>query len=401
MMKISQSYLVKIFSFLFLLLLLSFLFISCSQKTADKRQSLISNELDKIIKDDLYIEVRLGGYGFILFDENKEIWSSYGGYANKEKNIKFNGNTVFNIGELSTHFLIYSILKLSQEGKLNIDDDLLTYFADSIDLNSEENENLKKMASLSIISILNNMSGYTSPNPQSIENYDFNKDLVNYLQYLKQSIPEGEKQIESLMVMDILGLLIEKVTLKDFIEFMDKGVFNKLKMNNSTYDPQKTYKNQSLFYSQFDEVYKNQNVNILSPSVSARSTLKDLMKFYTRMLTSYNINQKNSNNIEVLKNARNIFLSKEYIDLLFDPVEQKLADENNSSMAFKLGDNNLSYEGKIALKWGYFLSQQSLVILLPDRGIGIVCTKNKYCRVINSIYDIAVKILQTYLKLMQ
>ena len=118
-MKTKKKLITKL---LILILFISFIILSgckISNKQADI-DNKIKIELDKIVDENFAEET--SGYGFVLFNKDGIIWSSFGGYANNEKKIKFSQDTVIRIGEISQQFVFYTILKLIKENKVNLKD---------------------------------------------------------------------------------------------------------------------------------------------------------------------------------------------------------------------------------------------------------------------------------------
>ncbi len=380
----------------FISIILISLFALSGCKISNKQANIdnkIKVELDKMVDKDF--AEKDWGYGFALFDKNGIIWSSFGGYSSNEKKIKFSKDTVIRIGELSQQFVFYATLKLIEENKVNLKDTISYYLPE---LKNTDSERLKKVGDLSIESIIKNTSGYLSNFPASCESYDFHKDLLDYLKNANQIYPQKVKYTESLPIIDLLGLVIEKVNKEDFAFYIEKAIFNPLKMKSSTYKIEKKLKNESLFYSKIplpessdskknDFVYNTKDLKILSPSYSMRSSLSDLVKFYSILLNKKD-NQK--------------FISKDLVDLSFTPIfENQLNSEGfETGIGWHLTDFNLNYLGKVAYKIGSFLTHKVLVIILPDKDIGIVCAINKFNWGINEmIYSVAVNILKSYMDL--
>ncbi|MCR4422398.1 MAG: beta-lactamase family protein [Exilispira sp.] len=391
-MKTKKQLILSLFVYILLIFFLALFGCKISNKQANI-DSKLSSKLDKLI-DENYAE-KVGGYGFVLFDKNGIIWTSSGGHANDEKKIKFSKDTVIRIGEISQQFVFYTILKLFEKNKINLKDSIFYYLQE---LENTESERLKKVGELSIESIIKNASGYVSNFPASFKDYDFHKDLLNYLKNVNQIYSPNIKFTESLPIIDLLGLLIEKITKKDFSYYMEKEIFNPLKLKSSTYYSERKFKNESLFYSKIpltdgssgfsnDSDYNNKEIKVISPSYSMRSSLEDLAKFYSILLNEGN-------------NGK--FLSKDLIDLSFTPIYEDQLDSEGfeTGLGWHLTDINLNYLGKVAYKVGTFLSHKVLVILLPDKDVGIVCAINRYNWGINeNLYPTAINILKSYMDL--
>lgn len=82
---------------------------------AERQINLLVNELD------------IKGINVAVFDENQIIWEKCSGYSNKEQNIKSSASTVFGVASLAKNVIGLSVLKLVEEGKLDLDRNVNDY----------------------------------------------------------------------------------------------------------------------------------------------------------------------------------------------------------------------------------------------------------------------------------
>ncbi|HPC38508.1 MAG TPA: serine hydrolase [Exilispira sp.] len=369
---------------IFLIIISIGIFFNYFHKNISKEDNLIKNHLDKLIDEN--ISTKLGGYGFILFDDKGKIWSNTGGYINAN-NESFKDNTVFYIGELSQHFTFLSLLKLEEEGKIDLEKNLSYYLPEIF---NSKNQNLNIIGQLKIINILKNRTGFISLLPKSLKKYDFNNDIKYYLERLNQFYNEDSKYTESNIIIDVLGLLIQKITHKGFENYIDDQIFKKIGMKYSSFISNKKLKNESLFFAKTEIIDLYSDIELLSPSISMKSSLSDLIKFYSLLISR-----------EKVKDNRNIIPEK-YIYLISSPSnEYQLNLEGyETSMGWYLNDINLTYIGPVLSKSGSFLTHRVLVFLLPNYNIGLICASNTYnWGEKQYLYDYAIKILKSYVNL--
>ena len=372
------------------------IFIGCKGKESPLNTQLesgqIIEELNRFMLINQDQSSKLLGYSFILFNDKGELWSAEGGFANIEKEIKFNKSTVINVGELSQQFTISGILKLYEENKIDIEKEVSFYLPEFFE---DSSDRLKKIGNLKISTIIKSLTGYTSISPKSLKNYVFDKDLKSYLEKLNPIYAEDVKYTESPLFIDLLGLVIQKISGKDFSSFIDEEIFKPFMMISSTYSPEKKFKNVSLFYSidpkigekiRLSSVIKA-NLNILSPSTSMRSSSGDLAGFYSLFLNG---------------DSENKFLSRDTINYCFMPVYPGQLDMEGfeTGLGWQLTNTDLGYAGKAPFFIGSFITHSVIVVLLPEKNIGIVCVANlsspKYE---DDLHQIAVNIMKKYIKL--
>jgi len=382
----------RLFIIVFIFFLL--IFTGCKEKepleSIQREDDQIIDKLNKLIDKDL--PSKIAGYSFILFDDKGKLWSAEGGFANIEKGIKFDENTVIYTGEISQQVTISEILKLYEENKIDIEKEVSFYLPEFFEGGSDR---LKKIGDLKISTIIKGLTGFASISPESLKNYRFDKDLKNYLEKSNQIYPENVKYTESPLFIDLLGLVIQKIGGKDFSSFMDYQIFIPNKMLSSSYSPDKKLKNVSLFYSSIimpqddslrDSVIKG-NLNILSPSTSMRSSTGDLARFYSLFID---------------EDPGNEFLSRNTINYCFTPVYQGQLDMEGfeTGVGWKLTNTDLDYAGKVAYFTGSFLAHRVFIILLPDHNLGLVCACNAYSwEEKGDLYTLAVNILKEYIKM--
>ncbi|MEA2077535.1 MAG: serine hydrolase domain-containing protein, partial [Candidatus Marinimicrobia bacterium] len=67
---------------------------------------------------------KLPGISAIIVDDQDVIWSGAYGYANPEKEVKTKPSTLYSICSISKLFTSVAIMKLYDEGKLRLDDEI-------------------------------------------------------------------------------------------------------------------------------------------------------------------------------------------------------------------------------------------------------------------------------------
>lgn len=214
------------------ILIIGFIFvISCKEKTETTKATPITNP--KALKlDTLYSELYENGAfnGNVLVAENGEIIfeKSYG-FADLKANKKLNDSTIFELASVSKQFTAMGIVQLKKEGKLSYDDDIVKYVPE-----------LKEYSGITIKNLLNHTGGLPDYMELSDTNWDKSKIATNddMLEMIKKIQPKtlfepNEKWKYSNTGYLILGTIIERVSEKEFDEYLNEKIFKPLEMQNT------------------------------------------------------------------------------------------------------------------------------------------------------------------------
>ncbi|HPN38097.1 MAG TPA: serine hydrolase domain-containing protein [Melioribacteraceae bacterium] len=149
------------------------------------------------------------------------------GYANYELEIPNKTNYVFNMASISKQFTGASILVLSLQNKLSIEDTLKKYLPD-----------FPNADKITIKQLLTHKSGIQTYN--DFKNYDslklFETDLPSVVKWIQKSAVFNEpndKFLYSNSNYGILAYIVEKVSGIKFNDFLSKYFFNPAKMNQT------------------------------------------------------------------------------------------------------------------------------------------------------------------------
>lgn len=171
------------------------------------------------------------GGAVLLVKDNKVIYKKGFGLADINTKEPITASTLFNLGSISKTFVAYGVLKLAEEGKLSIDDNIYKYFPDFKD------PAIAKKVKL--YHLLTHTSGL--PDSRRIkEEHDFYltaKDEQNFApikQTDKLEFEPGTKYKYSNPAFNGLALIIEKVTGKKWQTYIDEIIFKPSNMKAST-----------------------------------------------------------------------------------------------------------------------------------------------------------------------
>jgi len=174
--------------------------------------------------------VARGFNGAILVAKNgRIIFEKYHGYFDLDKKDTLNQHSAFHIASITKTFTAMAILKLAEQGKLKLDDDVIWYFP-KFPYNG-----------ITIKMLLNHRSG--------LPNYLYfmdklgwdkttfcdNKDVLNYLITHQPPIARQPDTHFSYCNTNysLLGLIIEKASGKSYAEYLQQTFFAPLKMHDT------------------------------------------------------------------------------------------------------------------------------------------------------------------------
>lgn len=331
-----------------------------------------------------------GGAGVIIFDAHHTLFEYCKGPASEAQEQAFTRDTVIHLGTMSGQFAILATLVLAQEYNVNLDTPISFYMPEFFNSGSREGY-LHDIGALSIRTILTNTTGWTSRASIGISNFDIRKDLATLLDRTSPRYVPGVCYSPSFDVLQLLGLLIEKVSGQSFDVFMKEHVFAPFAMRSSTFSVKEKIGSETSLYHSDGSPYEESIVKSafsFSPAFSMRSTLSDLSAYGEALLMGLSDGIVGPIGNEIQK-------------LLFSPAIKRQLERDGiqTGAGWILSDPELKYIGSVAWYSGVFLAQQTFIFLLLDQRLGLVITNNTY----NKTGEVDIKraahnILKTYVR---
>src|ERR1700761_5439687 len=88
----------------------------------NEKESLVINKFGDQLKKDVEIDNIKGSISAAVIKNNKIIWSNAYGYANRDKKILADTNTIYRIGSITKTFTATLLMLLVEDKKINLDD---------------------------------------------------------------------------------------------------------------------------------------------------------------------------------------------------------------------------------------------------------------------------------------
>jgi CubicO group peptidase (beta-lactamase class C family) len=205
--------------------------------------------------------------GIIVAKNGNIVYENYMGAAHLGQTDTINANTAFHIASVSKTFTAMAVLKLAQEGKLNIDDELVKYFSTF------------NYPGITIRSLLSHRSGlpkyeyFFEKLKWNKKSYVNNQDVYDYLVKRKGELENigaaNRGYAYSNTNYALLALLIEKISGSKYPQFMKQTFFDPLKMKNTfVFDtsmlqkviPSYDWKGELVPFNFLDAVYGDKNI---------------------------------------------------------------------------------------------------------------------------------------------
>lgn len=247
--------------------------IGVAQKNVSLFDSIVKNELPN----------NAPGTVIYLTKGNEILYKKTFGKANIELDVDMQLDAVFRIGSITKQFTACAILKLVEQGKVSLQDDIRKYIPDFP----------TKSKMITIEALLTHTAGiknYTglSTFTEELKRKDLSPTaLINLFKDEALEYEPGTNYKYSNSGYVLLGNIIEKVTGQSYATYVEEHIFKPLGMRNSHFDdPVKIIKGRVSGYSQKNGNY--QNTNFLSMTLpyaagSLASTPEDIQIWYNAL----------------------------------------------------------------------------------------------------------------------
>lgn len=226
-----------------------------SEKSAEKKEAH-QDVIDFLFQD--YMGEKPSASFIVIKDGEIKDCQSFG-YADLENKIPASCETNYRLASVTKQFTAMGILVLIQQGNLKYDTKLQEVIPEFPDYGKE----------ITVQHLMTHRSGlqdYSELYPNDAEEQLLDKDVLNLL-IAQDSLlfPANSKYEYSNSGYAVLAMIIERVSSQTFKEFMDKEVFEKIGMTNSTvYQKGLAIKNRAYGYTSKDSIYENVDQNTWS-----------------------------------------------------------------------------------------------------------------------------------------
>lgn len=165
-----------------------------------------------------------------LISDQDTVYETIYGYADIEKGLVANFDTVYEWGSVTKLLVWVSVMQLWEAGKINLETDIKTYLPDNF------LTNIKYDAPITMLDLMNHTAGFEE---MLIEIFVQNKEDVSILEdaLLKlqpdQIFPAGEVRAYSNWGVGLAGYIVENISGIPFYEYVHKNIFEVLGMEHT------------------------------------------------------------------------------------------------------------------------------------------------------------------------
>lgn len=327
-------------------------------------------ELSEAI-DKIRVRTNTPGIAVGLVQKGQPNWQHYSGLADLDNHTTMNENSQFRFGSISKMFVGLSILKLAEEGELNLNSKL-TELAPEIEFSNS----WEATHPIRIVHLLNHSAGWD--NPHFIEGKPISStpvstiDALNIHPHSRVSRWQPRSRVAYNNTSFLAAaFIVEKITGMSYESYIKKTFFLPLNMNSSGYYFSDTYRESavSLYTNNQKREYYHLNNR---PSGGLNSSIRDMLAFITML------SQDGSPDIagnELLKTFRT-------------PQGTKASDEG-LSFGWGLG-NQLFHSNGVTLYGhsGSLRGTNSMLIYNPEHAFGYIIVANNNSPAVNEIHKL-------------
>jgi CubicO group peptidase (beta-lactamase class C family) len=251
------------------------------------KEKKLEKTFDKVIADHLLTDSV--GCTILIAKKGEIIHQKAFGKADLSFGVPTQTTTIFELGSLGKQFAAVAVLRLFEQGKLDLQDDIRKYFPDF------ETSNY----TITIENLLTHTSGITDDVKEFDENRlnfsAFSKQqMLDFFRNIPLKFEPGTEVSYSSPAYLMLGYIIEKITGKKYAEYLDEQFFKPLQMKN-TYATknEKIVANKARGYERNDrnEILNARVDNLLEhfcPAGGLEMTIEDYYKWH-RALFGYKL----------------------------------------------------------------------------------------------------------------
>jgi CubicO group peptidase (beta-lactamase class C family) len=192
-----------------------------AKRTFPSLQKMIDQQMSYLFKGDN------SGAAVLIASRGKILYQNGYGFANVEKRIPITTHTKFKLGSITKQFTAAAILRLQEDGRLNINDNLAKYIPD-----------FPRSKEVTLYQLLTHTSGihdyFNKPDFfQRIASYITTQELIDYFKNDPYDFNPGDRFQYCNSGYILLGRIIEKVSGQRYADYLRQTFFLPLGMKNT------------------------------------------------------------------------------------------------------------------------------------------------------------------------
>jgi CubicO group peptidase (beta-lactamase class C family) len=342
------------------------------KRTQDSVTSLIQEEMKRH---------NVQGLSIAIVDDQKIIWAQGFGYADVNNRITAKPETIYPAGSIAKLFTITAALRLAEQDRIDLDQPIQTYFPEfSI------KTRFPGADPITIRSIMTHHSGLPSDHLREIIGLEPMPlaGLAGELGDEWVAYPPNFIFSYSNVAIQLLGLMLESVSRKDFASYMDETLFQPMGMSHTSFVMEPREK--SLLSKGYRRGQESREILLHphpSPDGPIYTSVVDLSRFIEMVFANGTAGQRPILKAETVTEALRPQNGDVALDLDFQ-----------IGLGWFLNEFDLKHGGLVASHGGTLSLFHSQLIILPERKLGVVVLANSSSsnQVVSRIAEEALKL---------
>ncbi|WP_268624878.1 serine hydrolase [Paenibacillus alvei] len=318
--------------------------------------------VDSVFKDMMKKHNTVGS-NFSLVADGKVLVSKGYGYADKEKKIPVDKDTVFQIGSVTKQFTALAAMQMVDKGKIDLHGDIQKYLGGL----KIPNKTGKK---LTMYNLLTYSTGFDKPDIGSYYSPEYLKKEYPIKDFLKTHMatvvrPPGEAYVYDNFGFLLAGYAVENVSGMPYSKYMEKNILGPLGMTSTSvrHTPELLGRMAAHYGPKGEKIAMDGTMPTEKPEGGMVSTADDMAKYLIMHLNKGKYDGKE-------------IVSQKSIEQMH--TYQYFADKT-------LPITTIGFEGyfrekmngqHVILKGGNVTGQSSLVVILPEKNVAFYMTNN-------------------------
>ncbi|KJD58253.1 penicillin-binding protein [Bacillus velezensis] len=319
-------------------------------------------------------EYNVNGSSFVVVHDGKVVINKGYGYADKEKKIPVNKETVFQIASVSKTFTALAVMQQVDKGKLKLDQDVQQYLGGLKIPN-------KTGKPLTLFDMLTYTSGVDFPDITTITGPEYVNQDIPMKEFFSKHMPTvvrppGEAYTYDNFAFALAGYAVENVTGSSFSRYMEKNIFKPLGMKSTSvrFTPDLLKRMATHYGPTGDPIPTSGHGLTDAPQGSILSTGEDMSKYMIMQLQNGKFGGKE-------------IVSKRSMDMMHD--YQVFADKTIpvATIGFETPFNEFANGQHVVIKGGSMPGHQSMLILVPEQKTAFFMSYNNDSMMSIDIYE--------------
>lgn len=307
------------------------------------------------------------GLSVALVDDQDTVWVEGFGYADKEKGIKADKDTVYQIGSVSKTFTALAIMQLVEQGRVDLNAPVTDYLPE-FTINPPLRKGPSGDGTITLQTMLTHHSGI----PCDIFNGGWTRGanpgfmdwLLSYFATDTAAYPTNFVLAYSNSAYTLMEAVIENVSGRSLTQYADEN-FQKIGMPNSSYYPDNAYIHEKLSKEYYgDTVVENFYVNM--PTAGSIYSTAEEMAAYIKMIHAGGMGTV----VPLLQPAT--------LDLMMTAQNESVPLDFSTriGLCWFLDDSALAYAGRVAWHNGATILFRAHLEILRDYKLGVLVVAN-------------------------